>query len=232
MNYVKMKYLITIFTVMSINFSFAQNINWSSINDHQQNFTYLNFGYNFGLTTQIGYGKKLNSFRPIVWTADYSFPKGENLVDDFKVRLGGQISIAELNNFVLSAKIYGNFRRHQTRLVRMVSFGSEMSAIMGYYKPTWHVAGEFGFDKSIITELQHSEEMQNNFPEITNGWFIPSGGHFYYGIQGSKTIGNHFELSLRLGATNAESNDEDALLPVYTQFGLIYKFPKKGKNKG
>lgn len=217
---------------MCVHFSYAQNINWSSKNDHQQPLTYLNFGYDFGVTTQIGYGKKVDAFRPIVWTIDYSFPKGKDIVDDFKVRLGGQISIYEENNFVLSAKIYGNLRRHQTKLVRMISFGSEMAGVLGYYKPTWHLAGEFGFDKSIITELKHSEIMQDNYPEIVNGWFIPSGGHFYYGIQGSKTIGNRFEVSLRLGATNAESDDENALLPVYTQLGLIYKFSKKGNKPG
>lgn len=222
-----MKYLITIVTLLITSNAYTQNINWSSINDQQKTLTYLNFGYDFGVTTQIGYGKKIDAFRPIVWTADFSFPKGKNLIDDFKGRLGGQLSIFKKNDFILSAKLYGTFKRHQTELVRMVNFGSEMSAIMGYYKPTWHLAGELGFDKSIISELKHSEEMVNNFPSITNGWFIPSGGHFYYGIQASKTIGTHFELSLRAGATNAQKNDENALLPIYTQFGLIYKFPKK-----
>ncbi len=222
-----MKYLITIFTLLIAGNAAAQNINWSTINDQQKTITYLNFGYDFGATTQIGYGKQVDGFRPMVWTVDYSFPKGKNLVDDFKVRLGGQLSIFEKNNFTLSAKVYGIFRHHQTKLVRMVNFGSEMSAIMGYYKPTWHLAGEFGFDKSIITELKHTEEMLRNFPSIRDGWVIPSGGHFYYGIQGSKTIGNHFELSLRAGATNAQNNDENALLPIYAQLGLVYKFPKK-----
>jgi len=213
--------------MMSVSFSYAQNINWSSINENQKTLTYLNVGYDFGMTTQIGYGHKIDVFRPILLTADYSFPMGKNLVDDFKVRLGGQASIYEINNFIFSAKVYGIFRRHQTELVRMVNFGSEMSAMIGYYKPTWHLAGDFGFDKSIITQLKHSDEMRNNFPSITNGWFIPSGGHFYYGIQGSKTIGDHFELSLRAGATNAQFKDENALLPYYAQFGLIYKFLKK-----
>ncbi len=222
-----MKYLITILAMMSVSFSYAQNINWSSIQEDQKHLSYLNFAYDFGVTTQVGYGRQLDLFRPFLLTADYSFPMGKNLVDDFKVRLGGQVSIYELNNFTFSAKLLGLFRRHQTNFVSMASFGTEMSALLGYYKPTWHIAGEFGFDKSILTRLKHMELIRENFPAISDGWFIPSGGHFFYGLQGSKTIGNRFDLSLRVGATNAQSKEEDALLPYYAQLGLVYKFSLK-----
>ena len=218
--------LITALSVYSIN---AQSINWQSIDKDQKNIVYLNFGYDFGMTTQFGYGRKIETFRPILLTADYSMPMGKDLVDDFKLRIGGQISIFERNNFIASAKIYGIFRRHQTKLVRMASFGSETAVILGYYKPKWHIAGEFGFDKSIVTHLKHSDIMKDNFPAIADGWFIPSGGHFYYGIQGSKTIGNNFDLSLRVGMTNAQFNDKNAIMPIYTQFGLIYKISSKNE---
>lgn len=223
-----MKKIITVLMlVISVNYSSAQNINWQSINKDQKSITYLNFGYNFGMITQIGYGYKSDAFRPIVLTADYSFPMGENLFDDFKIRLGGQISIFEKRNFILSAKIYGIFRRHQTSLVRMASFGSELSAIAGYYKPTWYIAGEFGFDKSIITHLKHSNIMLDNSPLITDGWFISSGGNFFYGVQGSKTLGKSLEISLRVGATNAQFKDENSLLPFYALLGIVWKFYSK-----
>ena len=218
--------LATILSFYSIN---AQNINWQSIDKEQKDIAYLNLGYEFGMTTQIGYGRKIETFRPILLTADYSMPMGNDLVDDFKVRIGSQISIFEKNNFIASAKIYGIFRRHQTTLVRMASFGSEMAGIIGYYKPRWHIAGELGFDKSIVTHLKHSDIMRDNFPDITDGWFIPSGGHFYYGFQGSKTIGNNFDLSLRIGMTNAQFDDKNALLPYYAQFGLIYNISSKNE---
>ena len=222
-----MKYLLAIFIIFSMSFSYAQNVNWSSFQDGSKSLIYLNTGYDFGLTTQVGYGHQIDLLRPTLLTLDYSSPMGENLVDDFKVRFGGQVSIYEMGNFTFSAKVYGVFRRHQTKLVRMVGFGSELSALVGYYKPTWHLAGELGFDKSIVTHLKHSDVMRENFSKISDGWFIPSGGHFFYGIQGSKTIGNRFELSLRAGATNAQFKDEDALLPYYTQLGLVYRFSFK-----
>ena len=56
---------------------------------------------------------------------------------------------------------------------------------------------------------------------------MPSGGHFIYGIQGTKTIGNNFELFMRVGATNGQTADVNAILPYYMQFGLIKKFSSK-----
>lgn len=218
-----MKIIITILIlVASVSYTSAQNINWQSMNEGQNKLVYLNFGYDFGMTTQVGYGYKLDVFRPILLTADYSFPMGKDLIDDFKIRLGGQISVFEKKNFIVSAKLYGIFRRHQTSLVRMASFGTEAVALAGYYKPTWHIAGEFGFDKSIITQLKHTALFRDNFPSVTDDWFIPSGGHFFYGIQGSKTLGKSLEISLRIGATNAQFKDENALLPYYGQLGLVW----------
>lgn len=224
-----MKFILTTIAITFTTLTFSQNLNWLSKNETNKSLAYLNFGYDFGITTQVGYGHKLDVFRPILLTADYSFPMGKNLMDDFKVRLGGQILIIEKGNFGLSAKVYGIFRRHETSFVRMASFGSEMAVIAGYYKPTWHIAGEFGFDKSINTHLKHSELMRENFPSIKDGWYIPSGGHYFYGIQGSKTIGEHYEISLRVGGTNAQGKDENTLLPYYAQLGFVYKFPSKKK---
>jgi hypothetical protein len=202
----------------------SQNINWRSLREDRPNVVQFNFGYDFAVTGQAGYGRSFTWFRPVVLGVDYSFPMGSNPVDDFKVRLGGQIEIVEIDGFSATIKIASIFRRYQTDLVRIASFGSDFGLLAGYYRPTWHVAGEFGFDKSITSHLKHSDIMKANYPAIRDGWYIPSGGHYYYGIQGGKTIGSNLDLSLRVGATSAQSHDEDALLPLYAQLGLGVRF--------
>jgi len=52
---------------------------------------------------------------------------GDNLHDDHKARIGGQMLAYQKDKFDVSAKAYGNFRRHETSLVRMASFGSNYS---------------------------------------------------------------------------------------------------------
>ena len=217
--------------VASISYTYAQNINWQSFTQEQTRLAYVNFGYDFGMTTQVGYGYKIAPDSPFLLTADFSFPKGTDWFDDFKIRLGGQMSVIEKGHFILTAKAYGQFRRHETELVRMASFGANTAILAGHYTSKWHLAGEFGFDKSINTHLKHSDLIRDHYPAITDGWFVPSGGHFFYGIQASKTLGKKIDLSINLGATNAQSDNENALLPYYAQLGLVWKIrSKKGYN--
>ena len=215
--------LIILSILFSSNFAFSQSINWQSIQENQKNIAYLNLGYDFGVTTQLGYGYQLNASKPILLTTDLSMPMGSDFMDDFKFRIGGQMEVFEKNNFSLSAKLLFSAKRHETNLVRQFGLGSELSLTAGYYKSKWHVAAEMGFDNFIATHLKHSDDIVSNYSEIQNGWFGNSGGQFFYGIQGSKTVGKRMEINLRLGAINAQGNHENALLPVYFQLGLVYK---------
>jgi hypothetical protein len=203
---------------------YSQNINWRSLREDQRNVIQFSFGYDFGVTAQLGYSRSFAMIKPVILGLDYSFPMGSDLVDDFKVRFGGQIEIVEIDGFSATIKISSNFRRYQTELVRIASFGSDLGVLAGYYKPTWSIGGEFGFDKSITSHLRHSDIMRAIFPAIRDGWYVPLGGHYYYGLQACKTIGESFDLSLRLGATEAQGSDENAVLPLYLQLGLGMRF--------
>jgi hypothetical protein len=202
----------------------AQNINWRSMGKEQRNVVQLNAGYDFGATAQVGYARLFTWGRPVMVGLDYSYPMGSTLSDDFKVRLGGQVELVEIGGFCATIKIFSNFRRYETPLVRIVSFGSDFAALAGYYTSTWYAAGELGFDKAVASQLKHSDIMKANFPGIRDGWYVPTGGNWYYGIQGGKTIGDMFEVSLRLGATSAQFHDENATIPLYLQLGTGVRF--------
>ena len=105
----------------------------------------------------------------------------------------------------------------------MMNYGSEFSALIGYYKPRWYIAGEFGFDKAITTHIRHSEEMKNQFPEIKDGWYIPTGGNYLYGLQ----LGYSFrkmDVTLKTGKTVAQGFKTSAMFPIYFQLGVNKKF--------
>ena len=202
----------------------SQVINWRSLGEDQRNIIQFNTGYDFGVTAQLGYAKSFTIVRPVVVGLDYSFPMGSSLIDDFKVRLGGQMEIVEIGGFSTTLKIASVFRRYENALVRIASFGSDFALVAGYYTPTWSLAGEFGFDKAIASHLKHSDVMRAVFPAIKDGWYVPTGGNYYFGLQGSKTIGESLDLSLRLGATRAQEHDENAVVPLYAQLGLDLRF--------
>ncbi|MBJ7429105.1 MAG: serine hydrolase, partial [Bacteroidia bacterium] len=142
---------------------------------------------------------QMKSQMPILLNVSYSFPSGGKLFDDFKTKIGGQARLYRIGNFKFSASIYGIYRRYENTLVRLQNFGSEMTGVIGYYKPKWFVAGEVGFDKAIVTHFKHSENFRNNFPEAQDGWYEPStGGNFNYGVQTGYSFKNS-DLTLTIG---------------------------------
>jgi hypothetical protein len=204
--------------------SHSQNVNWRSLGDAGHNIVQINAGYDYGATAQIGYARSFVLVSPVIAGLDFTLLMGRDLSDDFKIRLGAQIEIVHIEGFSATIKIYGNFRRYQTQLVRIVSFGSDFAVLAGYYSSTWYAAGEFGFDKAIATALKHSDIMRAYFPAIRDGWYVPTGGNYYYGIQGGKTLGESLEMTVRVGATRAQDHDESPVIPRYVQLGFSVRF--------
>lgn len=202
----------------------AQNINWKWAENERRHYAHLNLGYDFGITTQLGYNYLVTNKKPILLTVDYSVPMGAQLFDDFKLRLGGQVQTLMYKDFGVSIKALAATKRHETDMVRMADIGLETSIVLGYYKPTWHIASEFGLMKPIASHLMHAEVTKENFPSISDGWYTSTGGHYFYGLQGGKSLNKGLDISLRIGATKAQGTGKDAIIPKYAQIGFIKKF--------
>lgn len=226
MNRIRIVILAVSILFISNNLS-AQNINWGSLQKKEKHILNINNSLEYGWTFGAGYGHQLKTKLPIVLSAEYSFPSGNRLLDDFKTKIGGTIRFAKIDNFQFSAKAHGVFRRYQNTLTRLVNFGSDMSAAAGYYKKKWHIAAEAGFDKSIVTHFKHSQEYKNNFPNVQDGWFEPStGGNFYYGIQSGISFKQH-DIYLKAGRTVTQDFRTTPLIPFYAQLGYNFKLRTK-----
>ncbi|HEX5653570.1 MAG TPA: hypothetical protein VFX58_10880 [Chitinophagaceae bacterium] len=215
-------------TIAVISLLFAANassqaINWKSLDKKQRHLINVNAGAEYGFTIGAGYGYQLKTKMPIVLTIDHSFPAGDKISDDFKTRIGGIVRIYQVNDFQFSAKIQGVFRRYENQLARLVNFGSDMSAIAGYYKPKWFVAGEAGFDKAIVTHFKHSASYKQNFPEVIDGWYEPAtGGNFYYGLQAGLSFGRN-DIYVKGGKLLEQDFSTKPLLPFYLQVGYTIR---------
>ena len=198
----------------------SQSINWKSLERNQRHIINLNTGVEYGLTFGAGYGYQLKSKMPIVLGIDYSLPSGHDLSDDFKTKIGGQVRLYEINNFQFSAKVQGVFRRYQNSLATLLNFGSDLSGTVGYYKKKWFVAGEFGFDKAIVTHFKHTEVYKQNYPGVKDGWYEPStGGNFYYGLQTGYSFKRN-DVYLKAGRLVEQDLSTSPMLPFYLQLGF------------
>jgi len=202
----------------------AQNINWGSLQKNDRHVLNVNTSLEYGWIFGAGYGYQLKTKLPIVLSAEYSFPGGDMLLDDFKTKIGATFRFAKIDNFQFSAKLHGVFRRYENTLSRLVNFGSDMSVAGGHYKRKWHIAAEVGFDKAIVTHFKHSQAYKNNFPNVQDGWYEPStGGNFYYGIQTGISFKQH-DIYLKAGRMLTQDFRTTPLIPFYAQLGYNLKF--------
>lgn len=216
--------IIIMFLALAFGAVNAQTINWANLNGETRHIVNASLGLEYGAVYGLGYGfqTRIGPF-PLLANAGFSFPAGDQRLDDFKTNIGVQIRWIESGNFQVSTKLHGVFRRYENDLVRLLNFGSDMSAIVGYYRPKWFVAGEAGFDKAIVTHFQ-SKDYRDQYPGVVDGWYEPStGGNFYYGLQ----VGFSFmknDLFLRAGKMVSQDFKTAPLLPYYGQLGYNLRF--------
>jgi len=211
-----------ILSIRSVN---AQTINWASLNDGNKHIINANLGLEYGITYGLGYGFQIKTrLFPIVVNSEYSFPSGNEISDDFKTKIGGQIRWIEFHDFQFSTKIYGVFRRYENDFVRLLNFGSDVSGIVGYYRSKLFIAGEVGFDKAIVTNFRHSKKYNDQFSGVVDGWYEPAtGGNFYYGLQAGFSFRKQ-DIYLRAGKILTQDFKTTPMVPIYGQLGYNIKF--------
>ena len=218
------KFIFSIAVLFAASVSNGQTFNWGNLKPERPHIFNINASSDYALTYGIGYNYQLRSKLPIILNAEYSFPSGDNITDDFKTKIGGQIDWFQTGNFHFITKIHGIFRRYENDYARLLNFGSDLSGIVGYYKSNWFVAGEIGFDKAIVTHFRHSDLYKSNYPDIEDGWYEPAtGGNFYYGIQAGYSK-KKFDIYVKAGKLTEQDLKTAPLLPFYGQAGVNFKF--------
>lgn len=207
------------------NISDAQTINWAKLSHEEKHIINGHVGLEHGVIYGIGYGYQLkNRWFPVVLGAEYSFPSGKQIVDDFKTKIGGQIRLIGYRNIHFSARVQGIFRRYENDFARMLNFGCDISGVVGYYRPKWFVAGEVGFDKAIVTHFKHSDLYKGQYPQVEDGWYEPAtGGNFYYGLQAGYSFRKQ-DIYLRAGRIITQDFRTEPLIPYYGQLGVSWRF--------
>lgn len=203
--------------------SSAQPINWKNLQPAQKHIVNLNVGLDNAFTVGVGYSYQLNTKIPLLLNIEYSMPAGDKLFDDMKTKIGAQLNVISAGNFYTAVKAHGVIRRFQNDLARMVNFGSEFSATAGYYKNKWFAAAELGFDKAIITHIRHSKLMKEYNPDLQSGWYIPTGGNFFYGVQGGYSF-KQSDVYVKAGKTMTQDFKTSPTVPYYFQLGWNVKW--------
>lgn len=217
------KYFIAL--ILLISTASAQTFNWSRADENSKFMVNAKLGLEYGAIVGLEFGYQINTeLFPVIFNIEYSFPSGINLTDDFKTKIGGQIRLFEYHNIHLTGSLHGVFRRYENDFVRLLNFGADASGILGYYRDNWFVAGEFGFDKAIVTHFKHTDIFRSQYDGYKDGWYHPpTGGNYYYGIQTGISFYNN-DIYLRAGKNIAQDFKTDPMIPFYGQLGYNLKF--------
>lgn len=214
--------LITIFTT-ALNAAFGQDVNWKALQPSQKHVVNVYAGFDHGSVLGISYGYQLNTKKPIILNLEYSAPFGEKYFDDFKTKIGAQYNFFRTDNLFATVKAYSVFRRFENDFARILNFGSEFSGTFGYYQPKWFAAADFGFDKAIVTHFKHSDLMKQYNPQLISGWYVPTGGNYFFGVQGGYSFPRN-DVYVKAGKTLSQEFKTVSLVPYYFQLGLNMKW--------
>ncbi len=201
----------------------AQNVNWRVFREGPASTISVNAGLDYGVALGVAYGHRVSTRLPILVGADYSFPAGDKLTDDFKVRSGLQMEVVRAGGFSATVKAYGVFRRFENTQAVLQNFGSEFAGIAGYYTRRWFVAGEVTFDKAIITHVKHLKAATDLNPGLVTGWYIPTGGNLLTGVQTGVTLGRT-DVTFKVGQAVSQDFRTKPLIPFYTQLSYGIRF--------
>lgn len=213
--------LIFVAFFMGLHNTHGQSLNWARLDSTDRHMFGANVGAEYGIVYGLSYGYKITQGSiPVIAGLDVSAPSGQNLVDDFKVRAGGQIRWIQAGHFQLTTQLYGVFRRTENDYVRKLNFGSDFAGVVGYYRNNWYVSGLFGFDKAIVSEFKHKPAYTDQFPGAVDGWYEPTtGGNFYYGLEAGYSF-KECDLYVKAGNLAAQDWKTKPLLPYFGKVGV------------
>ena len=203
----------------------AQTINWGGLHFDEKHIVAAGLGYEYGLVYELAYGHVFQTrFFPLVTGISFSTPPGDDRFDDFKVKVGGQVRWFSFSNFQFSTEAVGIFRRYENDFAMLINFGSELSGVLGYYRPGWFLAAEVGFDKAIVTHFKHTDYYTEINPTVVNGWTnSATGGNLHYGLQAGVSF-RKSDLNMRIGKIVAQNFKTAPYIPYYFHLGYSRRF--------
>ena len=197
----------------------AQDLNWERVRDGSQHFVGVKFGADYATVMGVAYGQRLPGKGQSFLAAEFSSAFGQDLLDDWKLRLSYQRELWHQGHFSLGLRPGLILRTYDSNIAKVLNVGIDLSAAVGYYRPKWMLAAEVNLDHTLASKLNH-RFLKEIYPEIFNGWIGSTGGNLKVGAQFARTIGGQ-QVALRVGKVYAQNFKDNPTLPFYFELSLL-----------
>jgi len=165
---------------------------------------YFNFEFDPTFAVVAGYArsfeiKAIN--RSLTLTGDITFPIFLMDLKHYRVEIGSRIPFFNSKRW----NIHNRFSIINKGTDNSVYFGNVLSIeeglLFGYFSNKWYVAGEFDYEKFLLTHIENSNWYRENVyaADAKDGWYSSTGGKFTFGLQGGYTFRDIIEFPLRFG---------------------------------
>jgi hypothetical protein len=188
--------------------------------DGRPNRVYTSFGLDPAILPTIGYARTLRLFgHRFQLAGDVGVVATHLDTRDYRARLDAFTSLVHWRALYLTGSAAFITRGTENSIYQGLNFGADVTGALGVYRRGWFAAGEFGFDKAIITHITNSEWYRTYFyPDAKDGWYLTGGGTFHYGLAAGLGLGPT-ELVARYGWRRTEKFGE-LTPPMYVSLGF------------
>jgi hypothetical protein len=192
--------------------------------DNDGNRIYTIFGLDPAMVTSLGYARVIPlGDHAVQLSGEAGVVAARMDTRDFRTRLQVQTSLLQWRSLHFTGSATFITRGTENVIYRGLNMGSDFTGTVGVYRKGWFTAGEFGFDKAIITHVTHTDWYRTHYyPDAKDGWYLNAGGTFHYGVTAGLALGRA-ELVGRFGWVRTEDFN-DLLSPVHGSIGLGFGF--------
>ena len=208
-----------------------QNISAKEIFNKMQpgrQYAYLNFEFDPTFAVVAGYArsfelKAIN--RSLTVSGDITFPIFLMDLKHYRVEIGSRIAFFNSERWNILNRFSIKNKGTDNPVYSGNLFSLEEGLLFGYFSNKWYVAGEFDYEKFLLTHIKHNNWYRENvYADAKDGWYSSTGGKFTFGLQGGYTFRDVIELTLRLGMYKTESFNDPVGVPFFANIGVNYHF--------
>lgn len=182
----------------------------------------IHTGVNFNTGYGFSYGYKFAGKFPVVIGTELTTPFGGKIMDDFKASLTAQTIFRPLNHLGISLKPSMSCIKYGSEAAMLLSISAGLSTTIGYYRNTWSIAAEGGYE-NVQATLVKNRLLQDYYPEIKDDWYKSTGGYFNFGVIASYWI-KDIGLAAKVGKTFGQPSDDSPTVPYYMNLSVMQRF--------
>jgi len=198
----------------------AQEVNLARLDEGPANRVYLRTGAEWAFVAGVGYARTVPvGQRRLVLLGELTAPWAAADASDYQARVGALVPILAWRGWQLAGSLEPTVRGTKNDVGRMTSLGANAGVTGGYYAPHWFLAGEFGFDYVLTTQITHSKLYREAvYPDARDGWYVDPGGNYRLGGQAGASFGR-YDLVARAGVLRSMMGGAP-MFPLYATLGL------------